>query len=329
MAQPTNTYSSYDANGNREDLTDDIYDISPRVTPFISMCGRSTAKNRFHQWQIETLAPPDTNNATIEGDDQTYDAVTPTTLVGNVLQISDKGFIVSETQEAIDHAGRASEVSHQAMKKGFELRRDMESIALNNQASVTGNDSTARKVGGLPAWPTSNAQRGATGANGGYSAGTVAAATDGTLRGLTQTMISTGITNGYELGAEFNIVMVSPRVKAGLSKFLFGSDARIASVSRETPERGQASAIAAVDFYESDFGPMDILPNRFQRPRDVWLLDPNYVELAYLRPFKEEEMPKSGDAYKRRMVCEWTLKVLNEAAIGVIADIDQAVAVSA
>ena len=39
MAQVTNTFSSFDAVGIREDLANVIYDLAPQETPFLSNIG--------------------------------------------------------------------------------------------------------------------------------------------------------------------------------------------------------------------------------------------------------------------------------------------------
>ena len=40
MAQVTNAFDTYEAIGNREDLADIIYNISPTQTPFLSAVGK-------------------------------------------------------------------------------------------------------------------------------------------------------------------------------------------------------------------------------------------------------------------------------------------------
>ena len=101
MAQPTNTFDSYDSIGNKDDLSEVIYNLSPTQTPFLSMAQRLKARNTFHEWQTDSLAAA-AQNAVIEADDATLDAISPTQRVGNYTQISDKTVVVSGTQEAVD-----------------------------------------------------------------------------------------------------------------------------------------------------------------------------------------------------------------------------------
>ena len=144
MAQPADTFSSYDAVGNREDLSDTIWMISPTETPFMSGIDKVPADATFHEWQTDALAAADTSNAVIEGDDATTDAATATTRFGNYTQISDKVPRVTGTQRTVDSAGLGDEFAYQIFKKGQELKRDVESILLDNNARVAGNDTAAR-----------------------------------------------------------------------------------------------------------------------------------------------------------------------------------------
>ena len=177
MTQPTNTFDSYDAIGNREDLSDIIYNISPTETPFMTLAQKGRATNTLHEWQTDSLAAASTSNAAIEGDDASGGALTATTRVNNRTQISQKTVVVSNTQNAINTAGRAQELAYQKVKASQELKRDMEAILTGNQASVTGDSTTARKLRSLEAWYSTNTSRG----SGGASGSTTTAATDATL----------------------------------------------------------------------------------------------------------------------------------------------------
>ena len=185
MAVLTNTYLTFSAVGNREDLLDKITNISPTDVPFTTMCGETTAKATFHEFQTDTLATA-AQNAQLQGDDVTFGAASPTTRIGNRTQIMRKEVIVSGTQEAVDKAGRNSELVYQMGKRRDELKRDKEFVLCSNQAPVTGNSATAPQLRPLCGWITTNTDRGVGGANGTVSA----AATDGTQRALTLAMIS-------------------------------------------------------------------------------------------------------------------------------------------
>lgn len=325
MAQVTNTFSSYDAVGNREDLEDTIYRITPEETPFISLIGTSKVSAVRHDWQTDTLSTP-AANAQIEGDEYSFDAVTPTARLANYTQISRKTVIVTATQDAVDKAGRDKELSYQMAKEGVNLKKDIEAAALGNVASVAGDDTTARVSGGFAAWLETNAVRGSGGASGGFnpSTGLVEAATDGTQTAFAKADLDDCIQQVYESGGNPTTVMLSPYNKRQFSTFM--SDSNVAPFRNEvSPGRKQGTIMAAADAYLSDFGLLSVVPNRVMGTsadlgRNVFVITPDMVTRGVLRPIKQDIPAKTGDANKRVLITEWTLIVKNEAAHGVIAD---------
>lgn len=321
MAVFTGTYTTHTTEGYREDLQDAIFDISPTDTPFLSGLARKKVTATTHEWQTDALASVDTANAQIEGDDLTQlDTSAPTVKVGNYAQISRKTVIISGTLEAIDKAGRKSELAYQIAKRGKELKRDMESILLSNQTANAGGSSTARKLAPLRAWLQTNTSLGATGANSGHTTGVPAAnATDGTQRAFTETIFKTVLESCWTEGADPSLLMVGPFNKQAVSTGFAG----IASHTYDVSRRGDAptTSVAAVDVYVSDWGSIRVIPNRFQRDRDAWVLDMEYVNLGVLRPMQTVTLAKTGDAEKRMMLIEYTLIVKNEAALGLAADL--------
>lgn len=319
MTAITNTFSRYDAKGIREDLANVIYNISPEETPFTNNIGRSTASNTIFEWQVDELAAASDANAYVEGDDvSSFTAATPTDRLANYTQISRKDVIVSGSLEKLDKAGRRSEIAYQISKRGAELKRDIEASALANQAAVAGSmPSTARRTAGLPAFLRTNVNRGVGGANPTVSNGLVnAAATDGTARAFTETMLKDVIQKVWTEGGKPKMLMVGPANKVVASGFTGIADIRFNLTAPKT-----AAIIGAADIYVSDFGQISIVPNRFQRNRDAFVLDPEMCELAWLRPITQTELAKTGDAEKRMLLGEWGLKVKQQKGIGVIADL--------
>lgn len=313
MAKFTGTYVTGDAKGIREDLTDMIYNISPEKTPFFSMIGRGKAKNTLHEWQIDSLAAVDTANAKAEGNETTFATPSATTRLGNYMQISDKSCIVSGTLQKVDKAGRKSEMAYQMSKRAPELRRDMESIALEN-LPASGTD--PRKTAGLPAWLKTNTDFGAGGVDPVYTTLPNDDRTDGTQRAITETILKTVIQECWNSGAEPSVVMTGAHVKSVISGFTGNAD-KVFNINSAKP----GTIIAAADVYVSNFGTLKVIPNRFQRARDAWVLDPEFLSIVYLRGFHSEALAKTGDADKRVLRAEWGLKVHNEAAHGGIFDL--------
>ena len=320
MAIVTNTFTRYSAVGIREDLSNVIYNISPEETPFISNIGRENVKNTYFEWQTDSLAAASASNAALEGDDiSSFTAVNPTSRVGNYTQISTKNVVISGTLEALDKAGRRSELTYQLAKLGSELKRDMESALLANQAAVAGNTTTARRTAGLPAWLTSNTSFGTGGADPTVGSNPTAARTDGTQRAFTEALLKDVVAKVWTAGGTPKMLMVGAFNKQAASGFN-----GIATKFRDVPAGQQAQIIGAADVYVSDFGTVNIVPNRFQRARDGFIVDPDYASLAVLRPIQQMELAKTGDAEKRLMLVEYGLKVSNEAAHGIVADLTTA-----
>lgn len=324
MAQPTNTFAVNDAVGIREDLADIIANISPYEVPFQSNGKKRNVKNIRYEWQTDSLAAASTSNAVIEGDDAVLDATNPTTRVSNITQIMDKTVVITGTLEAVDKAGRKSELAYQLTKKGRELRRDKEATLLNNQASLVGDDTTARRLGGLPSWLTSNVSRGSGGASGGYSTSTAltVAATDataGAVRSFTETLLKAVQQSCFTNGGEPTMLMLSPFTKGQFSNTT--NFPGIATLRTNIAQNAMATVIGAADVYLGDFGTLQVVVNRFQRARDAFLLDKEYYGVGVLRPLKQWELAKTGDHERRQMVEELTLVVDNQSAHGVISDL--------
>jgi len=318
------TYTTHTAIGQREDLQDAIFDISPMDTPFLSGLKRGKASGTLHEWQTDSLADATSNNAQIEGDNlATLDTSNPTTRVGNYLQISRKSVIVSGTLEAVDKAGRKNELAYQIAKRGKEVKRDMETIMLANLTSNAGGSSTARVMAPLRAWIQTNSSLGATGGNTGHTTGVPAAAatdaTSGDQRAFTETIFKTVLQSCWTNGADPDILMVGPHNKQVVSTTFSGIATRNFDLSNTAAKPMAASA--AIDVYVSDWGAIRVVPNRFQRDRDAWILDMDYLALKTLRPLQTIPLAKTGDAEKRLMLIEYTLCVKNEAALGLCADL--------
>ena len=313
------TYQTYQSVGNREDLTDMIYDISPTETPFMSSIGKTKATATFHEWQTDSLADATVNNAAVEGADASSATLSPTTRVGNRTQISQKTIQIAGTEETIDKAGRKSEKAYQLAKASSELKRDMEKIMLANQAASAGDSTTARTLGSLQAWLNTNAVLGAGGTAG--SLGTTARVS-GTDAAFTEAMLKSAVKSAYTNGGNPTVLMVSPTQKQVVSTF-----AGIAEQRYAAPANKQTTIVGAADVYLSDFGTLSVVPNRFTTPdaddngEQAFVLDPEYAAVAFLRPFQTNELAKTGDSEKTQLLVEYTLEVKNEAAHAIIADL--------
>lgn len=317
MAVPTNTFLTFAAVGNREDLLDKITNISPTDVPFTSMIDSATAKGVLHEWQTDSLAAA-AGNAQLQGDDVTFAAAAPTVRVNNRTQISRKEVIVSGTQNAVDKAGRNSELVYQMGKRRDELKRDKEFVLLSNQAPVTGNSSTAPQLRPLCGWFATNVDRGAGGANGTASA----AATDGTQRALTLAMVTTAQQNAWTQGGKPGYILCGPKQRGVLTTVMGGAATKFYAVEDK-------KMTATIQAFEGDFGLVKIVTDRFVRggqtgaDREIFLLDPSLWGLAHLtgRKMVTEDLAKTGDNEKGMILSEYTLESRQEAGNAVIADL--------
>lgn len=315
MAQPTNTYDTYDLAGDREDLADYIYDISPMETPlFTSATVKGTHATNF-EWQEDALAAAAANQ-NIEGDDTTAGALVATTRRGNYAQILKKAGLISGTARAIDTAGRADEYAYQVAKLGREMKRDAEFMIGANNGAVAGNSSTARETGGLGAFLYTNTSFKSDGSPAGadpsssWTTPTAARTDDGGTRAFSETILKAVMKSCYDNGATPSMLVVGSWVKQVASGFTGIAANRVNFTGART-----GIAIGAVDIYVSDFGELKITPDRFTRGRDAWFIDPEYLALRELRPMQIEELAKTGDGDKFHIIWEVGLEA-HEAAHG-------------
>lgn len=313
MAKIAGTVTTTDIKGNREDLSDMIYNISPTETPLLSAAGKDDADAIFTEWQIDALATADGANFQPEGNVNTFALPAMTTRVGNVCQISDKTAIVSGTVDAVKKAGRKNEMGYQMAKRSKELKRDIATIMTANQAAASADP---RKTGGILAWLKTNVSLGATGVNPVYTTSPTGTRTDGTQRAFTEVILKAVLSSMFDNGAEGKNIYMS-----GTQKQVFSTFTGQYAKTFDTSKIGPSAIIASADVYVGDFNTLKVVPNRFQRSRDVLIIDPEFLKIAYLRPFHTEALAKDGDANKRVIRAEWALKVLNEAAHGLVADL--------
>jgi hypothetical protein len=316
MALPTNTFNVPSAIGNREDLSDMIYRIDPTDTPFMTGVDKEKASAVLHEWQTQALASPDTANAQLEGDDAVTIAATPTVRLNNRTQISSKTARVSGTQQAVEHAGRDDEMAYQEMLKGLELKRDIESILVGtNQAKVAGAAATAPKTASILSWIKTNTSKGtAGGAADPTTADGAATRTDGTQIAFTEARLKTVLAACWESGGKPETIFTGSFNKQVFSTF----------TGRSTPMEQASSKkiVASVDAYESDFGKLKVVANRFQRSRDVLVLEMDKWALAHLNGRNMISIPlaKTGDSERRMVITEYCLVSRNEKASGGVFD---------
>lgn len=314
MAQPSNTFDSYDSVGIREDLQDVIYQISPEETPFYSACKKVKASNTLHEWQTDTLRAS-ADNKHIEGDDTTSEARAATTRLGNYTQIFKNSVSIPDTDEGLKKAGRAAEIAYQTLKIAKEQKLDIEKALFANNARVAGSASVARELAGAPAWLVTNTtfESGNSGANP-TGDGTDARVDDGTPVAFDQ--------------ARFDATMQSIWAEGGKPDSVYLSAFQMNKALGFTGNNNQRSAVQAGDekvvkslaVYVTPWGTVEFVPTRENRSRDVFIMQNDMWAVGMLRPTKNTALAKTGDSTRRQVLTELTLICKNEKASGIIAD---------
>lgn len=317
MAVPANTAQTYQSSVIAEDLSKIAELIAPTETPFLTAIRKGTTSSTHPEWVTVDLAAASDTNAEIEGNDVTADAMTEGVRLSNYTQLSDKVAQVSSTREIVDESGDLNRMSKQIALKTQELKRDLEKTLLSNKVASAGSASTARTSASFASFLQTNVSRGTSGVNpvlsGTTSGYPTTAAVDGTQRALTETLLKTVLASAWTNGGDPNLVFVGSANKQLISAFTGN-----ATTFREMDSR---KIVAAVDVYVGDFGEVQIVPSRLMRARDALIVDPTKVEISYLQKMKQEELAKTGHSEKRMISCQWTLKVLNERAHGIVADL--------
>lgn len=315
MTQPTGVFSVYDASattgvgrGNREDLVNTVYDISPTETPIFSSLSRTTATAVLHEWTTDALEAAAANEQ-VEGDDATLTVAKVKVRLNNRCAISTKTPGVTRTQQSVNKTGMQDEMAYQVGKHMKELKRDMEVMLTANTAKASGNDTTARKSAGLPTWIATN-RNGVGAAATGDGSDT---ATDGTQRAFQESHLQEVSQECYDSGGEPSMLVVGPFNKKAVSNFAGNQNRNVDASAKKL--------VNSVMIYEDDFNTLKVIPDRFSRSRDAFLLDPEYAKLAYLDDFDVQDLAKTGDNMRKLITCEWTLEVGNPAAHGIVADL--------
>lgn len=306
----------------REDLEDVIWELDPMDTWALTNLDRVKASSTYHEWLADSLAAP-AANLVREGDDATFSTAAPAQRLGNYMQISNKTFIVSDTLEVVDKAGRKTETGRLGTKLLKELKRDMEYALVRNQASSLGADATARATASIESWiagPTSttagtlaNVVSATTNATAhttpGFASGTVAAPTDGTTGALTAGQLNAALGGAWEDGGNARIILVGPTQKAAIDAFT-----GIATRFIDSAPNKQASIVGAANMYVTSYGTHTVVLSRYVRSSVALCIDPDYWAVAFLRNPQMKDLAKTGDATKKLIVTEFGLVCRNPSA---------------
>jgi hypothetical protein len=315
MAKVTSALSTYGVVGNREDLSNAIYNIDPFDTPIMSAARRRNAKARQFDWQTENLPTVDTDNAQLEGFELARTASQPTVRLTNVTQISKRDATVTGSQEASDAAGKGSEMAHQMALKSKVLKSDMEAIMSGRQARNDGDDATARRTEAIAHFIARGRDRNNVQGTAviGYTTGLPTASTDafsavssGNQLVFSEIMLGDGMQRAYDNGASPTVLIVPPAIKRSVSTFKGRNSTQVMV--------GKTEVIATVDVIATDFGRVKVIPSRWIPTDTSLLIDPDYVAVAFFRNFRQIPIARIGDADTRLILSEWGVEMRNPMA---------------
>lgn len=302
MATATTTTVS-NTSGLAEDFEDIIFDVSPTDTPMLTLAKRTKASARYHQWQVDSLAAASSNKAE-EGADASYSTAAQTTTLGNYCQISTKTVDISRTLDIVNKYGRKSEVAMQLMKRGKELKRDMEFTICRNQPSAS---TTARATAGWETMISGNLVACNSGQTTdysvrGFSAASWTAPEDGSASTFVEADLTSALGLAWSDGGDPSVIMMSK-----LNKNRFNAFSGIATKYNEVKGTAQAIVAGAADVYVSSYGNHTVKLNRYMRDTAVFCIDPEYISVAYLDGIKKTPMAKTGDSERHLLTVEYAL----------------------
>ena len=310
MTVPTNLYQKASLKGNREDLLDKIYNTSPSEVPLSSAFGRTTAITDFHEWQTDALGAASASNKMIDGDDVTLDAQVATVRIGNHLQIFNGTVGVSRRANIVKKAGRGAEMAYLKGKKMLELKRNIEAMIVSpTQVAIAATTSVAGQSGGLGVQLVSNPLHNGAGATAAWTSGApTVAITAGTNRTFTKTLLDTACQNIYTTSGQFaEMLVVSPAHKTLFSAFASVAQNRI---DVKGGKNSQATIVGGAEVYLSDFGGLTVVPHYLMANSDTaYVLNTDYIDLAFLDGFKTTELAKTGDSDKVLITADCALAV--------------------
>ncbi|MBQ3446699.1 MAG: DUF5309 family protein [Synergistaceae bacterium] len=282
--------TTYEAVGNKDDVSEIITNIAPYDTPLYSRLRRTKATAVTHEWLEDTLGEARANKQP-EGYTYSVEKVTARTRLYNYTQIMHRGIYVTQTQEVVQKYGVRSEMAYQMQKEMKALAFDCEKALIEQDTKVLGSTDEARQFGGLPYWVVSN----------------VFTAETSSGPNLTFDLINTALQRTWEAGGKPSILLMSPKNKRVISAFTAGNTKYI-----EGNETHKLTHMISV--LETDFGTLTCLTDRFMPNDTVYGLSPEYMRKAYLRPFRTGDIPEISDIYSKYVKGEWTLEMRAEKA---------------
>lgn len=313
MPQASNSFATFNSSRVREQLQDKIWNVSVEETPFLALIGKEKIDGVFVEELNDSFAAGASNKVE-QGNIPTIAAATDVVRYGNRTQISEKTGSVTGTQERVEKAGKASEYDYQVGKKMVELKKDVEFATLQNTTSIAAAAGVSPQTRGMLGFIATNTSIGAGGVN--PNPVTNVAPTDGTQRAFTEQLLKDVMKLMFDTGSpnmDNLYALIPSNQRATFDTFLAGQT-RFDKAEDKT-------LTATLEVYIGPFGRVKAVNARHMRQREVFLLNKEYVDLGVLRPMRDTELAKRGDAREFQIITEYMLIMKNEKAHGAIRDL--------
>jgi hypothetical protein len=320
MSQAQGAHSSYDepiaTGGNREDLSDVLFDVSPTETPFITAIKKNTATATSHDWLTDELEDP-AENAHVEGDDAAPVDAAPRSRLSNYTQIFKKHAVVTGTQEKVlQGGGIKSEMAYQVARRMKAMKRDAELAMLGSATpKEAGDDSTARMLGSFVTYMNADSYAAGAGAGAPPTGNGADAPTGGDARPMTENLMKGALESLWNnSGANENVMAIcGSHVRGLISEFTASSTRYVTTDDKKL--------VASIDVYDGDYHTVTITPDRFSDPSALFIIDPEYAAVSDLRAASAKDLATLGDSTRKEIVWECTLEVCNPEAHFVLGDL--------
>tara|TARA_R110000787_G_scaffold82641_2_gene178499 strand:+ start:3926 stop:4897 length:972 start_codon:yes stop_codon:yes gene_type:complete len=313
MATPVGAVSTYDepiaTGGNREDLSDMLWDVSPTETPFITAIGKNRSTATSHDWLTDVLED-EASNASIEGSDATFVDPASRVRLSNYTQILTKTAMVTGSQEKVlKGGGIKSEMAYQVARRMKAIKRDAEYGMVGlAQEKDGGSTAAARTMGGFLSYLSGTSFRGGAGSTAPVGNGDLTGYAPGTSRPFSETILSDSLAALWnQSGGNENILGITGSYNRGVVSTFTASSTRYVTTDDK-------KLVASIDVYDGDFHTVTMSPDRFTAPSVMFLVDPEYAKVSDLRPLFTRDIATVGDATRKQLVWETTLEVCNPLA---------------
>jgi hypothetical protein len=288
-------YGSF-LDGELLDLKNEIALLSPTDTPLYTMlAGRGAivpAADITVSWREKELNAV-RGTLKLEGAEAGTEIQSTRTMKTNINQILEKVVSVSGTVRALAAKGLGDEFIAEVNDRLIEMKRDAEYYFLNGTYALEAG-ATPRQMNGLL-----------------NLVANVEDVSDDAVAGqLTENTFLDAMQKVWTAGAQGEYVAF---LNAG-EKRIVNALLKDSNSSRIIANAGENKLGIKVTQFDTDFGIINLVLNRWMPTGQILGVDMDYVEIAELRSPFYEDLAKTGDYSKGHVVAEQTIKLLNSKA---------------